>query len=152
MNRTTNKHIIPELKQVFAKGGTRAAVAFLNSLTDQRFTSLFRFDNEMLRNITFYDRERPETNSCEDIPVMASYCVFVRDSSTMFLTTDAQHDTRVNGHPKQSLFQSYCGVPLLDRHGNLMGTICHFDFNPGNVSALDIELMEYMAALLQPQL
>jgi len=152
MNRTSNKHTIPELEKAFAEGGTRAAVAFLNSLTDRRFTSLYRFDNETLRSISFYDRERPELDTCEDIPVMASYCVFVRHSGSTFMTSEARLDERVNGHPKQNELQSYCGVPLLDRKGNLIGSICHFDFKPGSISALDVELMEHMAELLQPGL
>lgn len=149
MTRTSNESVLPELKEVFANGGPRAAIAFLNSLTAHRFTSLYRFDGEMLRNITFYDRERPDSDSCEDIPVMASYCVFVRDSGAMFTTVEAQHDDRVRNHPKQSTVQAYCGVPLLNREGKLFGTICHFDFKPRRIADLDVELLEYMARLLQ---
>ena len=152
MTRNSNESALPELKKVFANGGPRAAIAFLNSLTDHRFTSLYRFDGEMLRNITFYDRERHELDICEDIPVMASYCVFVRNSGTMFTTAEAQHDDQLQNHPKQSTVQSYCGVPLLDGEGKLFGSICHFDFKPGRIADLDVDLLEYMAILLQKQL
>lgn len=148
MNRTSNKKVIPELKVVFAKGGPRAAIAFLNSLTSHRFTSLYRFDGEMLRNAIFYDRENPELDHCEDIPVLASFCVFVRDSGATFKTRDARHDVRLNNHPKQNTIQSYCGVPLLNPQGKMFGTICHFDFKPGHIEDLDVELLEYMATLL----
>ncbi len=103
----------------------------------------------MLRSITFYDREAPELEKCEDIPIMASYCVFVRDSGKRFKITEALNDMRVQGHPKQKTVQSYCGVPLLDRSGKMFGTICHFDFKPSSVSEIDVELMEYMAKLLE---
>lgn len=152
MNRNSNEQVLPELKKVFAEAGPRAAIAFLNSLTGHRFTSLYRFDGGMLRNITFYDRENPDIGNCEDIPVMASYCVFVRDSGAKFMIAEAQYDDRVKGHPKQSTVQSYCGVPLLNREGKLFGTICHFDFKPGRIADLDIELLEYMGTLLQAQL
>ncbi len=152
MTRNSNESALPKLKIVFASGGPRAAIAFLNSLTDHRFTSLYRFDGETLRNITFYDREHPDLEICEDIPVMASYCVFVRDSGRMFMTAEAQNDDRVQNHPKQRTVQSYCGVPLLDRAGKLFGTICHFDFKPRRIADLDVELLEYMATLLQTQL
>ncbi|MDZ4815732.1 MAG: hypothetical protein SGI71_05650, partial [Verrucomicrobiota bacterium] len=34
----------------------------------------------------------------------------------------------------------------------LFGTICHFDFKPGRIDDLDVELLEYMASLAQSQL
>jgi GAF domain-containing protein len=141
-----------QLQTVLARDGTRAALAYLNSLSGLRFTSLYRFEGERLRNITFFDRQAPEQETCETIPVMASYCVFVRDSGTRFATTASIEDRRLDGHPKQAHVQSYCGVPLLDREGRMFGTVCHFDFGPGTVSELDVSLMEHLANLLQPSL
>ena len=141
-----------QLRTVLATEGARAALAFLNSLTSQRFTSLYRFDGEQLRNVTFYDREAPEVESCDTIPVLASYCVFVRDSGTRFATTAALEDRRLDGHPKQAQVQSYCGVPLRDREGRMFGSVCHFDFSPGAVSERDVSLMEDLANMLQPSL
>ena len=141
-----------QLQRVLARDGTRAALAYLNSLTSQRFTSLYRFEGERLRNITFYDRLAPEQESCDTIPVLASYCVFVRDTGTRFATAASLDDRRLDGHPKQVQVQSYCGVPLRDREGRMFGTVCHFDFEPGAVSELDVLLMEHLADLLQPSL
>lgn len=45
--------------------------------------------------------------------------------------------------------QSYCGVPLLNSDGKMFGTICHFDYKLSQVSQLDVELMEYMAKILE---
>ncbi len=151
MSRSSNAVALNELKKVYADAGARAAIAYLNSLTGHRFTSLYRFDGETLRNITFYDRDRPDLESCEEIPVMASYCVFVRDSGAQFMTADARNDERVKDHPKQNTIQSYCGVPLRNEEGKIFGTICHFDFKSGPISDLDVELLEYMATLLQKQ-
>ncbi len=151
MRRSSNEKVLPELKQAFAQGGPRAALAYLNSLTDHRFTSLYRFDDEVLRNVTFYDRERPDVDRCEDLPVMASYCVFVRDSGAKFMTQEARGDQRLNNHPKQNTVQSYCGVPLLSNDGTMFGTICHFDFKPGRIADLDVELLEYMATILRSE-
>ena len=141
-----------ELKAVFVARGPRAALAYLNALTTHRFTSLFCFDHEMLRKIIFYDRENPELDHCEDIPVLASYCVFVRNSGKKFKTEDSTCDSRVEGHPKQKTVQSYCGVPLLDSDGKLFGTICHFDFKPGRISELEVDLLEHIGRLLEPDL
>lgn len=151
MRRSSNDEALLELKAAFTEGGVRGALALLNSLTPHRFTSLYRFDGPTLRNITFFDRENPDLETCDDIPVESSYCVFVRDFSRSFLVYDAVNDARVRNHPKKTTVQCYCGVPLLDRNGKMFGSICHFDFKPGHISDRDVELLEYMARLLQDQ-
>lgn len=149
MERTSNAIVLRELKSVLGKEGLRASLAFLNSLTSHRFTSLYRFEGDRLHSITFYDREHPEVQSCEDIPIMASYCVFVRDSGAMFTTHDARSDERVQDHPKQTIVQAYCGVPILNQDGTMVGTVCHFDFQPRHIANLDVDLLESMAELVQ---
>ncbi|MBA2690795.1 MAG: GAF domain-containing protein [Burkholderiales bacterium] len=152
MNRIPNSDAISNLKRILANDGVRAAVVYLNSLTRHRFTSLYRFDGETLHNLIFYDRENPEIQNCSDIPVLASYCVFVRESRATFATHDAQQDERVGNHPKRKTVQAYCGVPLLDQDGKMFGTICHFDFKPGRIADVDVEFLECMAPLLHKQL
>ena len=140
------------LRDVLASHGPRDALAYLNSLTSQRFSSLYRFSGEELRNVTFFDRESPGQLNSDTIPVLASYCVFVRDSQTRFDTAESLADRRLDGHPKQAQVQSYCGVPLRDRYGHMFGTVCHFDFKPGRLGDRDVALMELLADLLQPSL
>jgi GAF domain-containing protein len=138
------------LKNALSKEGVRGAVKFVNSLSPHRFTSLYRFHIETLRNIAFFDRENPDVEKCDDIPVQASYCVFIRDHAANFLLPDAGTDDRVKDHPKRTLVQRYCGVPLLDKDGKLFGSICHFDFEPGSISDKDVELLEMMGDVLKP--
>ncbi|MEH2251938.1 hypothetical protein [Nostoc sp.] len=89
-----------ELKTILDRQELRAAVIFLNGLTPHRFTSLYRFDEDTLHNLCFFDRENPTQELTPDIPVMASYCVFVRSSRGTFTTPDSLQDDRVHGHPK----------------------------------------------------
>ncbi|QJR14855.1 GAF domain-containing protein [Usitatibacter palustris] len=145
-----NDDAVVKLRQVYASDGVRAAVVFLNSTTVHRFTSLYRFDGGTLRNITFYDRQNPHAEKCDDIPVEASYCVFVRDLHSAFLVSDAPEDDRVEGHANRATVKRYCGVPLRDRDGKMFGSICHFDLSPGPISDRDVELLEHMASLLRP--
>jgi GAF domain-containing protein len=144
------REVFDQLKAALAAGGLRGAVAFLNALTSARFTSLYRFSGGALQNITFYDRQNPEVDGCEEIPVEASYCVYIRDYSASFSMPDSNADERVRNHPKRQTVQSYCGVPLLDGRDQLIGSICHFDLEPGRTTDQDVELLEYMARLLQP--
>ncbi|HYH43220.1 MAG TPA: GAF domain-containing protein [Burkholderiales bacterium] len=138
-----------QLRTLLGAGDTRAALIFLNGLTEHRFTALYRFDKETLQNLYFFDRENPQQESTEDIPVMASYCAFVRDRNSLFSTPDSLQDERVRDHPKRQVVQSYCGVPLRDESGDMFGTICHFDFRPRPISDENVELMEAVAPLLK---
>lgn len=139
---------VRKLREVFANDGPRHAITYLNSLTEHRFTSAFRFEDGMLRSAIFFDRDFPESSGCDEIPILASYCVFVRDTGATFKTEHASCDARLNGHPKQKTIQSYCGVPLIDTDGRLFGSACHFDFKPGAISAEEVELLEELGALL----
>jgi GAF domain-containing protein len=146
---STLSDALRQLRVILRDQDIRAGLIFLNGLTQHRFTALYRFDKETLRNLYFFDRENPAQDSTPDIPVMASYCVFVRSRRAAFSTTDSLQDERVEGHPKRQIVQSYCGVPLRDINGEIFGTICHFDFRPLPISDENIELMEAVAPLLK---
>ena len=140
------------MRNLGSSHGIRAVLIYLNGLTEHRFTALYRFDLEQLKNVYFFDRERPDVETCPDIPVMASYCVFVRNSGNTFVTMDSMVDARVTGHPKRLEVRSYCGVPLVDEDGRAFGTICHFDTQPLSISDQNVELMESVAGLLSGNL
>lgn len=142
--------VLERVRSLLDAGDVRGAVILLNSLTPHRFTSLFRFDGDMLRNVVFFDRDEPAQESVDDLPVAASYCVFVRDGRGTFTVPDAARDARLDGHPKQPVFRSYCGVPLVDADGRMFGTICHFDFAPCADDPKTIELLEAVAPYLTP--
>jgi len=139
---------LAQLKAIRERDGVRAMLIYLNGLTEHRYTALYRFDCEQLTNIYFYDRESPATESCADIPIMASYCMFVRATDNKFVTMDSTGDERLFDHPKRLEVQSYCGVPLIGEDGRAFGTICHFDPQAVTMSDRNVELMEAVAPLL----
>ena len=134
-------------RYLLQKGGIRVALRYLNSRTPHRLTAVFRFEGGTLRNLHLIDRLDPQVERCPDLPVLESYCLYVRDSGCTFLTEDALQDTRVAGHPKQRLVQSYCGVPLYDAE-ELFGTICHFDYRSIPFSKEDVWVLEEIAPML----
>src|SRR3712207_5728279 len=99
MGRISNERALAELKTILRNEGVRPALIFLNGLTEHRFSALYQFKNDQLHNLYFYDREYPEVESTDEIPVTASYCVFLRDTGALFHTSDALRDTRVRSHP-----------------------------------------------------
>jgi GAF domain-containing protein len=151
MDRISNQRALAELKTIVRNEGLRAALIFLNRLTEHRFSALYEFENETLRNLYFYDRENPEIESIDEIPVTASYCVFLRDTGRLFHTSDALRDGRVRTHPQREKVQAYCGVPVLDAKGKLFGSICHFDLTPRIIADEDVNLMEAVAFLLRDE-
>lgn len=148
----SNAPMIASLKTILDRDGIRAALAFLNGQTPHRFTALYRFDDDMLKNLYFYDRQHPDVDSSAEIPVNASYCVFVRQSGMTWRVSDAPNDERADGHPKQREVRSYCGVPLLDRFGKLFGTICHFDFEALPITNSNVDLLEAVGPLMSEKL
>lgn len=142
-------HAIREINALLSRGAVREALIYLNGKSGHRFTSLYRFEGETLRNVEFYDRERPDVSRTDDIPVMASYCVFLRDGGGMFSTPDSLVDARLESHPKRMQVRSYCGVPLVDGFGRVFGSACHFDFEPVPITPMDVELLEALAPALQ---
>ena len=140
--------VLATMRAILRRDGVRGVVIHLNTLAQYRFTSLYRFDKDRLENLCFYDRENPAQLSTPSIPVLASYCVFVRDRAGPFLTPDSLQDERVHRHPKQHLVRSYCGVPLIGEDGRIFGTVCHFDLVPRPSRVEDVELLEAVATLL----
>lgn len=146
---TTPAEHVQRMREIRDRDGVRAVLIYLNSLTEHRFTALLRFhDDEQLRSAYFYDRQRPELESCPEIPIPNSYCVFVRQTGDTFTTLDSLADDRVADHPKRLEVRSYCGVPLVDAAGRLLGTICHFDPRPLPLTPDDVALLEAVAPLL----
>ena len=139
------------LRRILRREGLRALVAHLNQLTQHRFTSLYRFEREQLESICFYDRENPARLSTPGIPVLASYCVFVRDTALPFATPDSLCDGRVRDHPQREVVRAYCGVPLIGEDGRVFGSVCHFDYQPRVLTPANLDLLEAVATLLNEE-
>jgi hypothetical protein len=122
-----------EFKEVLQTGGLWAAMRWLNSKVSYRYTAIFAFDGETLRNVCLVDKQNPAITGCPDQPITESYCVYVRRTQYPFSVEQASKDTRVDGHPKQRSYQCYYGIPLVDSKGKMVGTVCHFDADPTKV-------------------
>ena len=149
----THQKAVTIFRELLKTAGVRAALQFLNSTSTHRFTAVFRFEGDTLRNLHLIDRDNPKMERCPDLPVLDSYCLYVRNTAKPFFIEDSLCDERVKGHPKRKVVQSYCGIPLIDEHGELFGTICHFDFKPipftkDEVLLLD-EVVPYLIQAIQ---
>ena len=74
-----------------------------------------------------------------------SYCAFIKRSAKSFSLQDSLSDLRVEGHPKQLIIHSYYGLPVLGTHGELLGTVCHFDCDTRPLMAETVDLLDAVA-------
>jgi GAF domain-containing protein len=114
--------------------GLWAAMRWLNDRVPYRFTAIFGFDGDMLRNICLVDKENQSITKCSDQPITESYCMYIYRSGELFSVHEAPLDGRVAGHPKRQSFQCYYGIPLFNSKGKMLGTVCHFDKMPVRVT------------------
>lgn len=144
-----------ELKGAFAdfavtvRGeGVRQGLAQLLRRTDYRFIGIWRFEDGKANAVVHYDRENPEVLTTTEVPDTATYCCFVRETGQPFKTPNALVDARLAEHPAREQVLTYCGVPVMDSFGNILGTLCHYDVVPRDPEQVNIELMLSVASFL----
>lgn len=145
---STTALLYADFAERLEREGLRPALASLLALTDYRFIAIFRFEAGMANAAVFYDREQPEQLTAQEVPDTATYCCFVRDADGVFTTADALADDRLTVHPAREVVRAYCGVPVLDSEGVLLGTLCHYDLMPRDPTQIDLELMLQVASTL----
>lgn len=147
-NASTALHV-ERFTDILASSGAREALAYIVGLSDYRFIGIFRFKNGRANAAIHYDRENPEVMSATEVPDTATYCCYVRDSKGIFTTVDASSDERLTQHPARETILAYCGVPILEPDGHLLGTLCHYDVVPRDTDHLDLQLLMQVAGLLE---
>lgn len=144
----TTDDAFDQFSAALASSGIRAALAYLLSLTDFRYIGIFRFEGDRANAAVFYDRDNPTVEHINEVPAEATYCCYVRDSGGAFTTANALQDARLMGHAAQATVLSYCGVPVMDSAGTLIGTLCHYDLVPRDPAQIDMALMLRVASEL----
>jgi len=128
--------------------GPESALRNLNSGVPHRYTAVYRFEGELLRNVLFHDKRRqmrPEFLIA--VPFKQSFCQFVQRDQ-VFRTDDSASDERLVGHPYRGVVVSYHSVPVLNEHGALWGTMSHFDMGSHPLAESEFELLRKAARVL----
>jgi GAF domain-containing protein len=146
------EHTTPTLPEQFKNTimteGLWAAMRWLNTKVPYRYTAIFAFDGDMLRNVCLVDKQDPTIMRCGDQQITDSYCIYIHQSREMFSVEEAGSDLRVRDHPKRSRYQFYYGVPLFASDGKLAGTVCHFDVDPIRVTAAVVSALDDLATFI----
>lgn len=140
------------MRAVIDADGVQAGVRLANGWTAHRYTGLYCIEHERLVCLALWDKAQATMTSGGDVAVYESFCIYILQSGNGFTVLDAVSDARLAGHPKRTVYRSYCGAPLIDREGRVVGTFCHFDEVPGRVAPADFELVHIAAALLSARM
>lgn len=145
---TTVAEAFLQFEATLQRQGLREALASLLRRTDYRFIAIFRFERGRAAAAAFFDRDTPSQLTADEVPDSATYCCYVRDDHGTFTTADSLLDPRLTTHAAREAVRAYCGVPIMDAEGTLLGTLCHYDTVPRDPAQVDLELMVLVAALL----
>lgn len=148
MPRPTPRQVVQRFREVLVSDGLFEAMRYANDQSEHRFTAIYYFDGPVLRNLLLVDKQDRAVRKCPDLPVLESYCLYVREAVARFQVDAAATDPRVEGHPKQHVVQSYCGIPILAGDGTLWGTICHFDYAPRHYDDDEVAVLEAVAPMV----
>lgn len=143
-----NEAIIGHLRDLLLRHGLRPMVVFLNGLSAFRFSAVTRFNGGMLQTVCYYDREDPRPDTLPEVPESASYCQYAKARRDAFLVPDATQEPCLQTHPARDAMRAYCGAPVYDAAGEVVGSICHFNIEPMPVAERDGELLKAAADLL----
>jgi hypothetical protein len=140
--------ISEKFKTTLKADGLGAAMRWLNDRVPYRYTAIFAFDGEMLRNICLIDKDNSKITNCSDQPITESYCMYIHRSRERFSVEQALLDQRVEEHPKRHSVQCYYGIPLFGSEGKMLGTVCHFDSMPVRVTEEIAEALDDLAPVI----
>jgi len=129
------------------EAGLHGALAFLNSRTPHRFTGVYRYDGEMLRNEALYDRYSPEALRGDDVPMPLAYCALVGERGEGLVFADAREDARFTWKSGSPVV-AYCGALLRDESGRPYGTVCHFDLERCEPNVSELERLDEVTPLI----
>jgi hypothetical protein len=148
----SNPELLEQLQFLLARGQFDKATELLNDMGSYRFTALYRIDGDSLKNLVVYDREKGGAQRWDSIPLGESYCDYVNRMRDAFIVEDSELDPRVEGHSKRPVVHAYCGVPLTGMSGEVMGTLCHFDFAPLPLDEGALQWLQAVARMFDPRL
>lgn len=127
--------------------GLRAALLFLNKRTPHRYTGVFRFDGDMLRNVALVDKWDPTVDHGDDVPLAAAYCAHLYQTGEPLEVEDGGKDSRVPWM-QTSPIVSYCGSVIVDGEGTPWGALCHFDTARCDAKNSDMPLLVAAARIV----
>lgn len=137
---TIDETPLSKLERVLTDQGVVPALRILNGRAPHRFTGIYEFSPQILRNVHLIDAYEPETDRGSDVPINEAYCVLLADRQRISFGEPANAPVAIPGP-----VVSYCGVLLVRANGEPFGSLCHFDTKRCQRPASELELLELAA-------
>ena len=122
-------HGLAVLKSQLDTGGIMAALKYLNSRIDHRFTAIYKFQGAMQRAVFLYDKQGHSSTRFNAIATSETLGRFIT-ASQPFGVTNSATDAFLNENGHRSLVTSFYGVALSRAGAKPTGSLCHFDLKP----------------------
>jgi hypothetical protein len=141
-SESAQEEVVEAFRHTLQEQGLFAALGYLNSTAEYRFTGIYRFEPDWVRSVLLFDCGNPHLRVGADVPMQDSYCMLTQQSGGPCSIQDSQSDPRLLQHAARDSVLSYVAVHLLDPEGLSWGTLCHFDFRPRRVTDEIIQSLE----------
>jgi hypothetical protein len=117
------------LKSKLDAGGVMAALKYLNSRTDHRFTAIYKFQGSMQRAVFLCDKQGHPDTRFNAIATSESLGRFITVSEPFGVANSAT-DEFLSEHGHSSVVTSFYGLSLPLTGTRPTGSLCHFDLKP----------------------
>lgn len=140
--------LIDDFERTLSSSGLHAALGLLNARTTHRFTGVYRFDGDWLRNVALFDRWNPQAAGGVDAPMRETFCAILPTQGATLEVVDGSTDGRFPWMSENAVM-SYCGALIRAESGDPFGTLCHFDMSRCEAASSQLfPLMEAAAPLI----
>lgn len=128
---------------------TRLAARLVGAPT--ALVSLVDEDRQFFKSSVGLDEDLERSR---ETPLSHSYCKYVVATGRPFVIEDARENEITKDSPAIADYDaiSYCGVPLRDGAGHLLGSFCVLDTEPHQWSEADIQSLSELAELVMTEL
>lgn len=143
-NNTGPTNELLNFAELLSQYNLHAALTYLNSRTPHRFTAIYKYDGEVLRNLCLVDKYDPEVKLGVNALLVNTYCSRLSTQLSLNMLAHIPND-----YPKVAGFvEAYGGVLISDENGNPFGSLCHFDSKRCEVNRNDMPLLKQAAPLI----
>lgn len=139
--------VVSAFEKIVTDEGLHAGLRFLNTRTPHRFTGVYRYDGDVLRNECLFDQFAPETQKGDDVRMVDAYCATVGERGTSIEFSDIGSERTVIHRPDSPVV-AYCGALIRDAEGRPFGTLCHYDVKPCQTFPSEMLVLESIAPLV----
>ena len=136
-----------EIERALRSGGLHSVLRMLNARGTHRFTGIYRYDGEWLRNVALFDRWSAESTKGEDAPMQETFCAIVPSEGSVLEVLDGGSDQRFPWMSENAVV-SYCGALIRSESGEPFGTLCHFDEQRCETASTEFPMMAAAAPLI----